>query len=112
MNHIGFIQNIFEFDIDVKPNYNKFVKDIKLIKDNDNDNNFYNQDENFTRKTSEVLSPHILKVSKFLGFDNYSMRNCWVQRYSENDLHSIHIHSKGLQEYSFIYYIFNRIYYT
>ena len=33
MNHIGFIQNIFEFDIDVKPNYNKFVTDIKLIKD-------------------------------------------------------------------------------
>ena len=105
MNHIGFIQNIFEFDIDVKPNYNKFVKGIKLYKDKDNDNNFYDQDENFTEKTSEVLSPYILKVSNFLGFDNYHMRNCWIQKYNENDLHSIHIHSKGLQEYSFIYYI-------
>jgi hypothetical protein len=105
MKHIGFIQNLFEFNIDVKPNYNKFVKNIKLDKDKDNNNNFYNQNEEFTKKTNQVLSSHISRVSKFLGFDNYFIRNCWIQKYHENDLHSLHIHSKGLQEYSFIYYI-------
>ncbi len=105
MKHIGFIQNLFECETKLTPGYVKLVKNVKLNKEQDNSTNFSNQDKKFLEETNKILSPHILKIANFLGYTNYFFRNCWVQKYKKEDVHSIHIHSKGLEEYSFIYYI-------
>jgi len=96
----SFTNYVREYDVLVDENFKKFVNDFELARHRQNNNNF-DADEKILKELKERVDK---KIHKILIEHNCKLERCWIQKYSPNDYHGLHVHGNG-NNYSFVWMI-------